>query len=115
MPRYRLTTVSGQRFIVESQDGHESVVRDLLGKGFLFGTREDSSGDTEAVLAGNVISVAIIAGTQLFALPEFNFTPPARKSAPSSLPKANAPTKISAAPKKTVAKPQKPAKKKPKR
>jgi hypothetical protein len=102
MPRYRLTTATEQRFIVESPDGHESVVKELLAKGFLFGTREDSTGDTEAVLAGNVISVAVIAGTQLFALPEFNFTPPVRKSV--------APT-----PKKAATKPQKAVKKKPKR
>jgi hypothetical protein len=102
MPRYRLTAVTGQRFIVESPDDHESVVKELLAKGFLFGTREDSNEDTEAVLAGNVISVAVIAGTQLFTLPEFHFTPPVRKSALST-------------PKKAASKPQKAAKKKPKR
>jgi hypothetical protein len=102
MPRYRLTTVTGQRFIVESRDDHESVVRELLAKGFLFGAREDSTGDMEAVLGGNVVSVAAIAGTELFTLPEFNFTPPARKSAPST-------------PKKAAATPQKAVKKKPKR
>src|SRR5262245_60541867 len=107
MPRYRLTTVTGQKFIVDSQDGHESVARELLTKGFLFGTREDASDDTEAVLAGNVVSVAMIAGTQLFTLPEFNFTPPAQKRAPAP--------KSAAAPKKPAAKPQKAAKKKPKR
>jgi hypothetical protein len=109
VPRYRLTTVAGQKFVVESQDGHESVVKELLAKGFLFGTREDSTGDTEAVLAGNVISVAVIAGTQLFTLPEFNFTPPARKSAPSK------PQKPASKPQKPAAKPPKAAKKKPKR
>jgi hypothetical protein len=108
MPRYRLNTIAGQKFIVESRDDHESVVKALLAKGFLFGTREDSTGDTEAVLAGNVISVAAIAGTELFTLPEFNFTPPARKSAPVA---KSAPS----TPKKAPAKPQKAAKKKPKR
>lgn len=80
MPRYRLTTVSGEKFTVESPDDHAAVVKELLSKGFLFGTREDSTGDIEAILAGNVISVGILA-TQLFNLPEFRFEPPARKSA----------------------------------
>ena len=102
MPRYRLTTVTGQKFIVESRDDHETAVKELLSRGFLFGTREDSTGDIEAVLAGNVVSVAVIAGTQLFTLPEFRFEPPARKSAPSGS-------------KKAAAKPPKVAKKKPKR
>ena len=100
MPRYRLTTVNGQKFIVESRDDHESAVKELLSRGFLFGTREDSTGDIEAVLAGNVVSVAVIAGTQLFTLPEFRFEPPARKSAPSG-------------PKKAAVKPPKTAKKRP--
>ena len=100
---------------MESQDGHESIVKELLAKGFLFGTREDSAGDTEAILAGNVISVAVIAGTQLFTLPEFSFTPPARKSPPSSPAKTTVSTKTPTAPKKAAAKPQKPAKRKPKR
>jgi hypothetical protein len=108
MPRYRLTTVTGQKFIVESRDDHESVVKALLAKGFLFGTREDSTSDTEAVLAGNVVSVAVIAGTQLFTLPEFNFTPPAQKDAPVA-------KSVQSTPKKAPAKPQKAAKKKPKR
>jgi hypothetical protein len=81
MPRYRLTTVSGDKFTVESRDDHAAVVKELLAKGFLFGTREDSTGDAEAILARNVISVGVVAGTQLFALPEFRFEPPARKSA----------------------------------
>lgn len=100
---------------MESQNDHESVAKELLTKGFLFGTREDASDDTEAVLAGNVVSVAIIAGSQLFTLPEFHFEPPAQKSAPVKPPKATAPAKASAASKKAAAKPQKAAKKKPKR
>jgi len=111
MPRYRLTTVTGQKFIVDSQDGHESVARELLAKGFLFGTREDASDDTEAVLAGNVVSVAMIAGTQLFTLPEFNFTPPPQKSAVSSAKTTSRP-KTTSPPKKAATKPQKTAKKK---
>jgi hypothetical protein len=114
MPRYRLTTVNGQKFIVESQDDHESVVKEMLATGFLFGTREDSTSDTEAVLAGNVISVAVIAGTQLFTLPEFNFTPP-QKNPPAAKNVSSTPKAVSA-PKKAPPKPtQKSAKKKPKR